>query len=31
MAQRADAHITGVSAGHLSVISGPQTFARVID
>jgi pimeloyl-ACP methyl ester carboxylesterase len=31
MAQRAGAHITGVNAGHLSMISDPETVARVIE
>jgi pimeloyl-ACP methyl ester carboxylesterase len=31
MAQRAGAHITDVNAGHLSMISDPQTVAQVIE
>jgi pimeloyl-ACP methyl ester carboxylesterase len=31
MAQRAGAHITDVNAGHLSMISDPETVARVIE
>ena len=31
MAQRAGAHITDVDAGHLSLISDPQTVAQVIE
>lgn len=31
MAQRADAHITDVNAGHLSMISDPEAVARVIE
>jgi pimeloyl-ACP methyl ester carboxylesterase len=31
MAQRAGAHITDVNAGHLAMISDPQTVARVIE
>jgi pimeloyl-ACP methyl ester carboxylesterase len=31
MAQRAGAHITDVNAGHLSMISDPETVARIIE
>ena len=31
MAQRAGAHITDVNAGHLSMISDPETVAQVIE
>jgi pimeloyl-ACP methyl ester carboxylesterase len=31
MAQRAGAHITSVNAGHLSLISDPETVAQVIE
>jgi pimeloyl-ACP methyl ester carboxylesterase len=31
MAKRAGAHITGVNAGHLSMISNPETVTRVIE
>jgi len=31
MAERAGAHITDVNAGHLSMISDPETVARVIE
>jgi hypothetical protein len=31
MAKRADAHITDVNAGHLSMIADPETVAQVIE
>ena len=31
MAKRAGAHITDVNAGHLSMISDPETVAQVIE
>ena len=31
MAKRAGAHVTEVSAGHLSMIADPQTVAQVIE
>ena len=31
MVKRADAHVTDVDAGHLSLIANPETIAQVIE